>query len=225
MVALLALVVAGVFRFASPTDLTAALTQVITDIIIVSTSLWIYLYVLMEIFDPKTSFARAAFDTARYVPSDESGWAPSNGLAFANASGRAAKSLFRAITGRRVNVVARPDVADHALAIAERILVTIPPTGWMFWRARTEQANSYARLLHDVTGLIAIDRHDLILETFDRSELSRSDILAEHDTPDMALYMHPLGRRSVLDAVAQYLLPVAAFAVSVIAVTVTLAKP
>jgi hypothetical protein len=224
MVTLLTLVVVGVLRFAGASDFTAATTRVVADVIIVGTSLWIYLYVLMEVFDPKTSFARAAFDTVRYVPSNESGWAPSNGLAFANASGRAAKSLFRAITGKRINVVARPDVADRALAIAERILVTVPPTGWMFWRTHTEQARSYACLLHDVTGLIAIDRLDLIQETIDRNEVSGSDILAEPGIPDMARYMHPLGRRTVLDAVAQYLLPVAAFAVSVIAVTVTLAK-
>lgn len=225
MLTVLALVVVSLFRFSGPSEFSAWTARVVADVIIVATSLWLYLYVFIEVFDPKTSFARAAFEAVRYIPSSERDWEPSNGFALANASGRAAKSLFRAITGRRINVVARPDVADRALAIAERLLLTVPPTGWIFWRARTEEANGYARLLHDVTGLIAIDRLDLITQLFDRSEVARSDILAEEVSPDLASYMHPLGRRTVLDAFAQYLLPAAAFVVSIIAVTVTLAKP
>jgi hypothetical protein len=221
IVTVLALIVVGVFRVPVPSDVLSIVARLAANAIILGFSLWLYLYVSVAALDPKASFARAAYGAVRHIPDDETGWAASNGLALANASGDVARTLFRAITGRRINVTIRPDVADQALSLSERVLLTVPSTGSQFWRERTEQAHTYVYLLHDLTGLIAIGRLDLLDQAIQISEDLLADTVVTHCNADMAIYIHPLARRTALDAVAQYLLPISAFAVSVVALAIS----
>jgi hypothetical protein len=186
--------------------------------------MWAYLYVLVAAGYPRMSFARAGWETIRHIPATQSDWKPSTGLTFADASGGAARALFRAVTGKRINVAVRPEVADRATAISEQILLVAPSGGSTFWTQHTRAAQSYATLLHDLNGVITIGRLDLVQTLIEQSKLNETGIIIAAGSAETQRYLHPLGRRTVLDAVAQYLIPAAAFAVSVAAVVISLMR-
>lgn len=226
LIALFALVILGVFRVQAQVEPVATISKVTTDVILVGFFLWLYLWAITAFFDASSGFARAACDTIRHIPRRDEDWDPNADVAFTNASGNAARALFRAITGRRVNVSLRPDVTDNVTALAERVTLVAAGTGSSFWTERTAEAHQYANLLHDINALVAIKRLDLVAQIIlERSApLVQAGVIVEPGSADIARFLHPLGRRTVLDVLAQYVVPAAAFIVSIFAVIIAALK-
>jgi hypothetical protein len=220
VVALLA--VAAVTHATAPTSVVLVWSTILVDLLTVGFFAWAYLYLAFVAFDPSTSFARAAFETAREIPSKANGWTPSSGYAFANSTGVTARALFRVITGRRINVSVRPDVAKQAAQLAAGVMTVVPQEGSRFWREHTAEANNYAALLHDINALVAIKRSDLLLDLLMNSPLNDSpELLVVGDATDTLRYLHPLGGHTTLDAIVRYVVPILALPVSAAAVIAT----
>lgn len=224
VVALLA--VAFITHATAPASAVLVWSTVVADSLTIGFFVWAYLNLAFAAFDPSTSFARAAFETAREIPSKSDGWAPSNGYAFANSTGVTGRALFRVITGRRFNVSVRPDVAKQAAQLAAGVMTIVPQEGPRFWREHTAEANNYATLLHDINALVAIRRSDLLLDLLMNSPLKDSpELLVAGDATETLRYLHPLGGHTTLDAIVRYVVPSLALPVSAAAVIATVWKP
>jgi hypothetical protein len=165
-------------------------------------------------------------EAAREIPTSPENWRIGTGYGFANASGRAARALFTAVTGRHVNAWSRPDVSSHAAELAEKIMLAVPTEGPAFWRDHTVAANRYAALLHDINGLIGAGRSELILAAIAESRFQEdASIFATPDSSELRRYLHPMSETTALEAFVRYLLPVLTLVVAIGALFVTLGKP
>lgn len=222
----IALSAAALFRLTGDRSFIAAASTLVADALVVGFFAWAYLYLTFAAFDSVTSFSRASMETVRDIPSDSDRWRIATGYSFVNSSGAAARALMRVMTGRRVNVLTRPDVSADAIRVAGSVMLMVPPEGPRFWAVHTREANRYATLLYDVNGLVAAGHPELVSDAIGRARgAGLAEVLVDSDAPEIRKYLHPLGETTAVDAFVRYVLPLMTLVVSIAAVLVTLSRP
>lgn len=222
----IALSAAALFRLTGDRPSVAAASTLVADVLAIGFFAWAYLYLTFAAFDPITSFSRASMETVRDIPSDSDRWRIATGYAFVNSSGATARALMRVMTGRRVNVLTRPDVSADAIRVAGSVMLMVPPEGPRYWAAHTREANLYAELLHDINGLVAAGHPELVPDAIGRARgAGLAEVLVDSGAPEIRKYLHPLGETTAVDAFMRYVLPLLTLVVSIAAVLVTLSRP
>ncbi|WP_157480358.1 hypothetical protein [Leifsonia sp. Root227] len=214
-----------VFRATADAGVVSSVSALVTEACAVGFFVWAYLYLAPVAFDPPTNFARTAMETARLIPTKSDGWQIGIGYSLANLSGKTARALMTVVTGRRTNVAGRPDVTRHAAEVAEGIMLVVPVEGPAFWRNHTNAANDYAKLLHDINGLVGIGRTELIPEAIRRS---REDVAMEMfvsaGSAEVRRYLHPMAETTAVEATVRYLVPLVTMTVAIATLFATLGK-
>lgn len=226
VLAAVSLSVAALLHLSAPRSVITAASAVLVDALVIGFFAWAYLYLVFAAFDPVSSLARAAMETVRDIPSNAGTWRIATGYAFVNSSGTTARALMRVMTGRRVNVLIRPDVSADAVRVAGGLMLRVPPDGPRYWASHTAEANVYAGLLHDVNALVAAGHPELVAAVVDHARNENlGEVLVDPDLPEVRKYLHPLGETTALEALVRYALPLLTLVVSIVAVLVTLSRP
>jgi hypothetical protein len=182
---------------------------------------WFYLYFLVGRFAPSTRFALLVRVVAKQSGVGQGGLSRSGAIVTLDSVGKLARVFFRVVTRRTLNVGVRPDLADDVAALAQSIMLAVPPGGVDDLRRYGTELRAYRTFLQDVVGLLVVERLDVIPALV---EAQPAGLLLRGEVGEpMRLYLQPLARRSPIEAVAEFGMPAAALVLSVVALVVSIA--
>ena len=192
------------------------------DVLVVLFLVWAYLYWLAASLAPTTRFTQRIRIFERQSTPGRFGLSRENVILSLDTSGKLARTFFRVITRRWLNLGIRPDLASDVLALTQSIMLAVPAGGPDALRLRPDTMVRYQLFLKDVAGLLIIQRLDMVPSLVRQN----SDLLRHHDSDDsaMSLYLHPMARRSPIEAFTEFAVPVAAIVLSTVALIVSAIK-
>ncbi|MFK3672439.1 hypothetical protein ACI2IX_19910 [Leifsonia aquatica] len=187
-------------------------------------SIWLYLYWLVGAAAPSTRFAtHARIFTRQSTPGRSGRISRMEVIGALDRVGKLGRSFFRAVTRRTFNVGVRPDLAEDVSRLTQRIMLRIPEGGPDEMRDRTSDFSEYARFVNDVTGLLIVQRLDLVPAL--ASVQSPGLLMVGPVSDEMRRYLQPLVRRTAIEVITEFALPVLATVLSVVALVVSAIKP
>jgi len=182
---------------------------------------WFYLYVLVGWLAPSTQLSQRIQRVEFCSRGGRLGLSRGSATLTLEASGRLARTFFRVVAGRWINVGVRPDLSNDVVTLAQSIMIAVPEGGADELRQQPEKLRRYRAFVQDVAGLCVLQRLDLIPGLVE----ANADILRSA-APDeeMSRYIHPMARRSSLEAFTEFIVPASAILLSLVAIVVTVMK-
>lgn len=181
---------------------------------------WLCAYVGVGTMNPSTSFAFRLDYYLRYATLSPDVISRTDVNFAISASGALARVLFRSVTKRFMNAGIRPDLALQVTDLCRYLLITLPAGGPDALRRDGESLSVYGRFARDAGALLVVQRVDLIPAAAGLyPQLSVVDL-----DDDLEKFVHPLAKRSLIEATAEFVLPAIAAVLSVVALVVSIVK-
>ncbi|WP_433673902.1 hypothetical protein [Microbacterium gorillae] len=183
------------------------------------------LYWLTPLVVPATRISRHVVELEGASRPGNSGLKRFSTISIIRTSGKVARSVFRILTQKTVNIGARPDFADDVAHICESVMIRKPSSSGASYRGMEPSLNEHVVFLREVVALVVLDRLDLLDQL--RTQKRREMLLEPEAAESAAIreYLQPFHGESILRVVRQDVLPLLSIAIALIAVLLTIVLP